>query len=302
MTAPRPQWDDHLLAQLLDAALDAEHRPPVPPGTGGEVEDLADLAGTLRLALPLPALPAGGRSEVRAAALAARVARRPFRGRALVAAVITLLVGAVIGGALGNAFQQPSPAKARFAALELADQSLHEATKALSAHQPAKALTDINRAAKVLQSQGGAGTVVTTVPATATQNAEQAAIVTLQEQVAALQADNQHLKRQLASQAQTTTATHATKASTSTSSSSTSSSTTPPSTSVPTSRPIVPATSRLTTVPPTTVPPTTVPSTTVRPTTVRPTTVRPTTVPPTTVRPTTVPPTTARPTTVPPTT
>ena len=108
-------------------------------------------------------------------------------------------MGAVIGGALGNAFQQPSPARARFAALELADQSLHEATKALSAHQPAKALTDINRAAKVLQSQGGAATVVTTVPATATQNAEQAAIVTLQEEVAALQADNQQLKQQLAS-------------------------------------------------------------------------------------------------------
>lgn len=79
MTAPRPQWDDHLLAQLLDAAIDAEHRPPVPPGTGGEVEELADLADKLRVALPVPALPAGGRSEVRAAALAVRVARSPFR-------------------------------------------------------------------------------------------------------------------------------------------------------------------------------------------------------------------------------
>ena len=108
MTPSRPQWDDHLLAQLLDAALDAEHRPPVPPGTGGDVEELAELAGTLRVALPLPALPVGGRAEVRAAALAMRVARRPFRARLLVAAVITLLLGAVIGGALGNALKQPN--------------------------------------------------------------------------------------------------------------------------------------------------------------------------------------------------
>ncbi len=219
MTAPRPQWDQHLLAQLLDAALDAEHRPPVPPGTGGEVEDLADLADALRVALPLPDLPAGGRSEVRAAALAVRVARRPFRARLAVAAVITLLVGAVVGGALGNAFQQqPSLAQQRFAAFELAAQSLHEATKALSAHQPAKALKDINRAAKVLQSQGAP--VATTVPATATRNGEQAAIVSLQEEVAALQADNQQLRQKLASEAVTATRPPTTKPSTSTSTSS----------------------------------------------------------------------------------
>ncbi len=144
-------------------------------------------------------------------------------------------MGAVIGGALGNAFKQPTPARARFAALELADQSLHEATKALSAHQPAKALTDINRAAKVLQSQGGTATVVTTVPATATQNAEQAAIVTLQEEVAALQADNQQLKQQLASAGTTVKKVSQVSTSTSTSRSTTSTTVAPP-TSVPTTR------------------------------------------------------------------
>ena len=158
MTAPRPQWDDHLLAQLLDAALDAEHRPPAPPGTGGEVEELADLADTLRVALPLPALPVGGRSEVRAAALAVRVARRPFRARLARRCRHNVAPGSRDRRRPGQRLPAaPSLAQPRFAAFELADQSLHEATKALSAHQPAKALTDINRAAKVLQSQEGPG-------------------------------------------------------------------------------------------------------------------------------------------------
>ena len=61
MTAPRPQWDDHVLAQTLDAALDAGGRASVPPGTGGEVEDLADLAGVLRAAR-LDAVLFGGRA------------------------------------------------------------------------------------------------------------------------------------------------------------------------------------------------------------------------------------------------
>ena len=110
-----PGGDERDLADALDAALDAGAAGASGPRTPseGEVGRLSDLAGALRQALPLPALPSGGRSDIRAAASAARAVRRPSRYRLAGAAVITLMVGAVAGGTIGSALggssRSPTP-------------------------------------------------------------------------------------------------------------------------------------------------------------------------------------------------
>ena len=163
MTHELPGPDERALAAALDEVIDNPPSRLGPPGSAGPVVELAGLADDLRKALPLPPLPMGGAAQVGAAASAVRAVRRHSRARLLVAAVTTLLVGAVGGGALIGALEQPNPATAHLPAqLVVAEQQLGEASLALSAKNPVKAKQLINAAARVIQSQEGH--VPTTLP------------------------------------------------------------------------------------------------------------------------------------------
>ncbi len=161
------------------------------------------MADNLRTALPLPPLPAGGAAEVRAAASAVRAVRRHSRARLLVAAVTTLLVGAVGGGALISALDQPNPATVHIPAqLVLAERQLGEASLALSAKNPVKAKQLINAAAQVIQSQ--AGQTPTTLPPSVAKVNETATIALLTKQLQTLEAQNSRLQAALNSRPPTT--------------------------------------------------------------------------------------------------
>ena len=154
------------------------------------------MADDLRTALPLPPLPAGGAAEVKAAASAVRAVRRHSRARLLVAAVTTLLVGAVGGGALISALDQPNPATVHIPAqLVLAEKQLGEASLALSAKNPVKAKQLINAAAQVIQSQEGQ--VPTTLPPSVAKVNETATIALLTKQLQTLEAQNSRLQAAL---------------------------------------------------------------------------------------------------------
>ena len=111
-----------------------------------ETDDLADLAASLRAAMPMPELPSGGRTEVRAAALAVRGAKRRDRARLLVAAAVTLVVGVVGGAALSSAVQQQSPTTDQ-AAVQV---DLDYASGYLAKNDSAKARQYIERASKAM--------------------------------------------------------------------------------------------------------------------------------------------------------
>ena len=128
-----PHPDERALAQALDEAIDNASLGGSENVPGGPVAGLAAVADSLRTALPLPPLPAGGAAEVKAAASAVRAVRRHGRAKLLVAAATTLLVGAIGGGALIGALEQPNPAAVDVthipAELVLAERQLGEATR-----------------------------------------------------------------------------------------------------------------------------------------------------------------------------
>jgi hypothetical protein len=258
MTEELPGRKERDLADALDAALDRGSSAP-----GSPENELAGLAGALRAALPLPALPTEGRAEVRATAVAVRAGHRQ-RTRLAVAAVITLLAGATGGAALSNAVSQPSAVAAR---LDLAavEHNLTEARKVLSGHpspsqkakadqELAKADQEITAAAKSIEPQSPP----TTTPAPVSNGPNGAVegqlkqIQQLTEELAALKAQNAKLQREyIAARAATsTTGGPSTTASSTTASSSAGTTTAPPAVRSPT-------------VPTTPVPSTTVPTTVV---------------------------------------
>ena len=205
MTQELPRPDERELAEALDRAIDQSSSGVVRLGPAGPAAGLAAVADNLRTALPLPPLPAGGAAEVRAAASAVRAVRRHSRARLLVAAVTTLLVGAVGGGALISALDQPNPATVHIPAqLVLAERQLGEASRALSAKNPVKAKQLINAAAQVIQSQ--AGQAPTTLPPSVAKVNETATIALLTKQLQTLEAQNSRLQAALNSRPPTTKA------------------------------------------------------------------------------------------------
>ena len=90
MTVEFPDREERARAEALDAALGRGPRAQRRAGPRSETDDLADLAASLRSAMPMPDLPGGGRTEVRAAALAVRGTKRRDRTKLLVAAAVTL--------------------------------------------------------------------------------------------------------------------------------------------------------------------------------------------------------------------
>src|SRR5208282_4742535 len=138
--------DERDLAEALDAALDAETQARRRAGPRAPTDDLADLAAGLRAAMPPPELPIGGRTEVRAAALAVRGAKRRDRTRLLTAAAVTLVVGVVGGAALSSAVQQQGPTTNQ-AQVQV---DLEYASGYLAKNDPAKAKQYIERASKAI--------------------------------------------------------------------------------------------------------------------------------------------------------
>ncbi|HXW77858.1 MAG TPA: hypothetical protein VEJ84_00085, partial [Acidimicrobiales bacterium] len=196
MSRDLPGRDERELAEALDQALDRPDRLPVAAGTSASVARLVALADDLCEALPPPALPLGGRAEVRATALAVRAMRRRNRVRLLVAAAVTLLVGAVAGGVVSSAINGSAPPSTDLSAqLVLAKEQLNEASQALTARNPAKAQHLINAAAQVIQSQEGQRP--TTVPPAASASSEEATIASLSQQVKSLKAQNSQLQAAL---------------------------------------------------------------------------------------------------------
>ena len=142
MSRELPGKEERELAEALDQALDNPDRLAVSTGTPPDVARLAALADDLCEALPLPALPLGGRAEVRATTSAVRAIHRRDRARLLVAAAITLLVGAVAGGVISSAIGQSGPPPTNLAAqLVLAKEQLSEASQALTAKNPVRLST-----------------------------------------------------------------------------------------------------------------------------------------------------------------
>jgi hypothetical protein len=295
MTSELPDREERARAAALDAVLDKGQQAQRRTGLGGPVDDLADLAASLRGAMmPMPELPSGGRTEVRAAALAVQGAKRRGWAKLLVAAAVTLVVGALGGAALSGAVQQPSPTSDQ-AAVQV---DLNYASGYLAKHNSAKASQYIERASKAIL--GRASAPLAANPSTAT---ETAAIAVLKQDLAAqaerdakLEAENAQLSKALGSMTRTAQAEVPVPATSSTTSTTT------------LSHPAV--TSRITTAssatPPTTAAPKYTPPSSAAPTTGAPKTTAnttpPNTTPPNTTPPNTTPPNTTPPNTTPPTT
>ncbi|HUB69041.1 MAG TPA: hypothetical protein VL984_01330 [Acidimicrobiales bacterium] len=162
-----------------------------PAALDGSAE-LVALASRLRRALPMPELPGGGAAEVRAAALAVRAIRRRNRGRLLVAAVITLLVGAVAGGTLSTIFQKPSPPGTDLAQLSVAVKEYGgDAKTALAHHQVAAAQRYIQKLYTVIYEQGVKVAPPAKAPSVTDETAE---IASLEHTVKSLEAEVDRLE------------------------------------------------------------------------------------------------------------
>ena len=201
MTAEFPDRDERALAEALDAALDREPQAQRRAGPRAPTDDLADLAASLRAAMPMPELPSGGRTEVRAAALAVRGAKRRDRARLLVAAAVTLVIGVVGGAALSSAVQQQGPTSNQ-AQVQV---DLDYASGYLAKHDPAKAKQYIERASKAMLGKAPAP-----LAAEASTAGETAAIAVLRQELAVqmqrdtnLEAENARLSRDLGSMTRT---------------------------------------------------------------------------------------------------
>ncbi len=303
MTAEFPNREERARAEALDASLDRGPQAQRGAGARSPTDDLADLAAGLQAAMPMPELPSGGRTEVRAAALAVRGARRRDRTRLMAAAAVTLVVGVVGGAALSSAVQQQGPTSSQ-AQVQV---DLDYASGYLAKHDPAKAKQYIERASKAML-----GKALAPLATEASTAGETAAIAVLRQELAVqmqrdtnLEAENAKLSRDLGSMTRTAQADVPGPLTGSTSSTTTPErpAITAPTTTAPTSKPTAttapryaPPTSAAstTTTPPTTTPPTTAAPTTAAPTTAAPTTTAPSpTVPvPTTTLPTVPVPTT----------
>ncbi len=201
MTAEFPDRDERARAEALDAALDREPQAQRRAGPRAPTDDLADLAAGLRAAMPMPELPSGGRTEVRAAALAVRGAKRRDRTRLLAAAAVTLVIGVVGGAALSSAVQQQGPTSNQ-AQVQV---DLDYASGYLAKHDSAKASQYIERASKAMLGKAPAP-----LAADASTAGETAAIAALRQELAVqmerdtkLEAQNAKLSQDLGSMTRT---------------------------------------------------------------------------------------------------
>ncbi len=201
MTLEFPDRDERAKAEALDAALDRGPQAQRRAGPSSGTDNLADLAASLRAVMPMPDLPTGGRTEVRAAAFAARGAKRRYRARLLVAAAVTLVIGAVGGAALSSAVQQPGPATNQ-AAVQV---DLDYASGYLAKHNSAEARRYIERASKAIlgKAPGPLATHPTTASEVAAIDALRQDLAVQTERASKLEAQNARLSKALGSMGRT---------------------------------------------------------------------------------------------------
>ncbi|HTV12974.1 MAG TPA: hypothetical protein VME20_14065 [Acidimicrobiales bacterium] len=191
MTHDLPSGDERTRADALDKALDSIGARQSPAGNPAASE-LGALAARLKTAIPPPELPARGVDEVRATAIALRAVRRPKRARLLVAAAMTLLVGAVAGGTLSTLIEQPGPASTNLDQLSAAVKEYGGAAQnALAHHEVGAAQRDVEKLYTVVLKAGGNPSPP---PSTAGLKSEKAEVASLERTISALESQVRHLE------------------------------------------------------------------------------------------------------------